>query len=99
MEPRCASRNRAEGFVVRLFGLLFEVICKNSKAHAYNSSTWDTEAGGLLLVLGQLDLHSETCFKTQAGDGEMAQQLRALAALPENPGSIPSIYNVAHNHL
>ena len=25
--------------------------------------------------------------------GEMAPHLRALAGLPENPGSVPSIYN------
>ena len=30
--------------------------------------------------------------------GETAQQLRALATLPENLGSIPSFYTVAHNH-
>jgi hypothetical protein len=31
--------------------------------------------------------------------GEMAQRLRALAALPEVLSSIPSNYMVAHNHL
>jgi hypothetical protein len=31
--------------------------------------------------------------------GEMAQQLRALAALPEDQSSIPSNHMVAHNHL
>ena len=30
---------------------------------------------------------------------EMAQQLRALTALPEILSSIPSNYMVAHNHL
>jgi len=29
----------------------------------------------------------------------MAQQLRALTALPEVPSSIPSNHTVAHNHL
>ena len=29
----------------------------------------------------------------------MAQQSSALAALPEDPGSIPSNHMVAHNHL
>jgi hypothetical protein len=33
------------------------------------------------------------------GDGEMAQQLRALTALPEVLSSIPSNHMVAHNHL
>ena len=31
--------------------------------------------------------------------GEMAQQLRALTALPEVLSSIPSHHMVAHNHL
>jgi hypothetical protein len=31
--------------------------------------------------------------------GEVAQRLRALAALPEDPGSIPSIHIAAHNCL
>jgi hypothetical protein len=34
-----------------------------------------------------------------AGAGEMAQQLRALTALPEVLSSIPSNHMVAHNHL
>jgi hypothetical protein len=29
--------------------------------------------------------------------GEKAQQLRALAAFPEDPGSIPSTHMTAHN--
>lgn len=29
----------------------------------------------------------------------MAQQLRALAALPEDPGSVPSTHMAAHNCL
>ena len=33
------------------------------------------------------------------GDGEMAQWLRALAALPEDLSSIPSNYMVVQNHL
>jgi hypothetical protein len=33
------------------------------------------------------------------GAGEMAQQLRALTALPEVLSSIPSNHMVAHNHL
>ena len=31
--------------------------------------------------------------------GEMAQQLRAVAALPGDPGSIPSIHMAAHNYV
>lgn len=31
--------------------------------------------------------------------GEMAQRLRALVALPEDQGSIPSTYVTAHNCL
>ena len=33
------------------------------------------------------------------GVGEMAQRLRALVALPLNPGSVPSTHTVAYNHL
>ena len=33
------------------------------------------------------------------GAGEMAQRLRALAALPEAPSSIPSNHIVVYNHL
>ena len=33
------------------------------------------------------------------GAEEMAQQLRALTALPEDPGSIPSTHMAAHNCL
>jgi hypothetical protein len=31
--------------------------------------------------------------------GDMAQQLRTLAALSENPGLVLSIHIVAHNHM
>jgi hypothetical protein len=31
------------------------------------------------------------------GAGEMAQQIRALAALPEDPGLIPNIHVTTHN--
>jgi hypothetical protein len=37
--------------------------------------------------------------KLRRGAGEMAQQLRALTALPEVLSSIPSNHMVAHNHL
>jgi len=33
------------------------------------------------------------------GAGEMAQWIRALAVLPEDPSSIPSNHMVAHNSL
>jgi hypothetical protein len=33
------------------------------------------------------------------GAGEIAQQLRALVALPEDQGSISSTYMTAHNYL
>jgi hypothetical protein len=38
-------------------------------------------------------------FKTKKWPGEMAQWLRALAALPEVLSSNPSNHMVAHNHL
>lgn len=33
------------------------------------------------------------------GAGEMAQKIRAMTALPEDLGWIPSTHNVAHNQL
>jgi len=66
------------------------------------------------LILGPLSLlpaKRMTGFPSVANDvshslinnlsqaGEMAQQLRPLAALPEDPGSIPSIHMTAHNCL
>jgi hypothetical protein len=38
-------------------------------------------------------------LEAHIGAGEMAQRLRALAALPEVLSSIPSNHMVAHNHL
>ena len=44
--------------------------------------------------------HAMVCFYIcAAGAGEMAQQLRALTALPEILSSNPSSHMVAHNHL
>jgi hypothetical protein len=37
--------------------------------------------------------------KKQTQAGEIAQQLRALTALPKVLSSIPSNHTVAHNHL
>jgi hypothetical protein len=48
----------------------------------------------------QLISHISKVVKEQnTGAGEMAQQLRALTALPEVLSSIPSNHMVAHNHL
>ena len=41
----------------------------------------------------------ESITKKEAVAGEMAQWIRALAALPEDPGSIPSTHMAAHNCL
>ena len=38
-------------------------------------------------------------LKENYGDGEMAQRLRALTALPKVLCSIPSNHMMAHNHL
>jgi hypothetical protein len=51
---------------------------------------------------GVLDVNAselEPTEKLRFGAGEMAQWLRALAALPEVLSSIPSNHTVAHNHL
>ena len=37
--------------------------------------------------------------KYAGGTGEMAQHLKALAALPKDPGSVPSTHKTAHNGL
>jgi hypothetical protein len=41
----------------------------------------------------------DPALKKQTEAGEMAQLLRALAALPEAPGSIPSMHKAAYNCL
>lgn len=51
--------------------------------------------------LGTSDLISFPRSHTNldVGSGAMALRLRALASLPEDPGSIPSTYMVTHTHL
>jgi hypothetical protein len=44
-------------------------------------------------------MHQNTHKRKIKRAGEMAQQLRALTALPEVLSSIPSNHMVAHNHL
>ena len=41
-------------------------------------------------------LRSPSLKSTKSGAEEMTQQLRALVALPEVPGSVPSIHMAAH---
>jgi hypothetical protein len=48
---------------------------------------------------GGFENEPNTNYKIQNKDGEMAQQLRTLAALPEALSLIPSNYMVAHSHL
>lgn len=42
---------------------------------------------------------SGTCTNVMIGARAMAQQLKVLAALAEDLGSIPSTHMAAHNHL
>jgi len=42
---------------------------------------------------------TRTYNSKQGRAGEMTQQLRALAAFPQDPGSFSSIHMAAHNHL
>jgi hypothetical protein len=49
--------------------------------------------------LVKLDVDFKNNKKVGAGAGEMAQQLRALIALPEVLSSNPSNHMVAYNHL
>lgn len=44
--------------------------------------------------LKTITLQKET---NKPGAGEMAEQLRSLAAYAEDPGSVPSTHMVAHN--
>ena len=46
------------------------------------------------------DIRSGALLKIRVwGTEQMAQRLRTLAVLPEDPGSIPSTYMAAHNCL
>ena len=47
----------------------------------------------------QLSYFHSHDFKRREGTEEMAQQLRALTALLEDAGSIPSNHMAAHSHL
>jgi hypothetical protein len=49
--------------------------------------------------LSEIDKGHIWHLKRELGAGEMAQRLRALAALPEVLRLIPSNYMAAHNHL
>jgi hypothetical protein len=54
----------------------------------------------MLPVLSHYLSRPKACFKIfHTTAGEMAQRLRALAALPEALSSIPSNHMVAYNHL
>jgi hypothetical protein len=50
-------------------------------------------------LLGILSLINKRILNSMAGAGEMAQQLKALAALPEDLGSIPSTHMTTYNCL
>jgi hypothetical protein len=52
-----------------------------------------------MTLSGKSTLASSFLLILKLGAGEMAQQLRALTALPEVLSSIPSNHMVAHNHL
>ena len=84
-------------------------------ANTFNPSTREAETGRSLSlrpawstewVPAQIGIHRETLSsKIKMGVGgpvevvKMPQQLRALAALLENPVSIPSTDMMVHNHL
>ena len=52
---------------------------------------------GPLVPLVHTDL--SYVFPHLFGAGEMAQQIRALAILPEYQGLVPGTHRAAHNHL
>ncbi|CAO2608825.1 hypothetical protein LEMLEM_LOCUS13963 [Lemmus lemmus] len=47
----------------------------------------------------KINRHDKQIQESDTGLEEMAQRLRALTALPEDPGSIPSTHMAAHNCL
>ena len=52
------------------------------------------------VIFAECQTRQYWCFsRSTERVGEMAQQLRALTALPEVLSSNPSNYTVAHNHL
>ena len=78
--------------------------------HAHDTPSRIPQYTELRAVLGSTTAQfSICCYKAEApevgavnttvGSLEVAQWFRALAALPENPSSIPSTYMAAHNHL
>jgi hypothetical protein len=50
-------------------------------------------------MFSQLSFIPNESGKARAGAGEMAQQVRALTALPEILSTIPSNHRVAHKHM
>jgi hypothetical protein len=69
--------------------------CLAQSAFLYNPGA-SAQSGSIYSDLGT---HTSILKKMPHGDGEMAQQLRALTALPGVLSSIPSNHIVAHNHL
>ena len=55
--------------------------------------------GDLIKSSKELDSKPGMQSRISKGDGEMAQRLRALTALPKVLSSIPSNHLVTHNHL
>lgn len=58
-----------------------------------------TKGTCLLLLDRQAGVRQTLIKNIVAGAGEVAQQERALAFLPEDLGLVPSVYMAAANHL
>lgn len=70
------------------------------RVHACNLSTEEAEPGGSG-IQSQLGIHNDTVstfFYSFLGTGEMAPQLKALAALAGDPGSVSSTHTKAYHH-
>jgi hypothetical protein len=92
------------------FRILKKKIRLGVKIHVFNPITWEAEADGslslskasLVCIVERL---SQTTQQQQQqatffyGVREMAQQLKTLVALAEDPDFVPSIHMVTHNHL
>lgn len=50
-------------------------------------------------MCGRNEIIRPVTVKHASGDGEMAEQLRVLVVLSEDPGEIPSVHSIAHRYL
>ena len=93
------------------FRILKKKIRLGVKIHVFNPITWEAEADGslslskasLVCIVERLSQTTQQQQQQQAtffyGVREMAQQLKTLVALAEDPDLVPSIHMVTHKCL